>query len=287
MSRKYLLLGILLLVFILGALTYLLLPPKKVLAPVVNLVQNNLNTTIVDKSDWLVVEQPVAASLITSPVVISGQARGMWFFEGSFPVFLTDANNQIIAQGIATSTQDWMTKEFIPFTATLYFERPLTETGNIILKKDNPSGLPEYDDQLIWPIKFDQQNMTLQVFFTNENTGGETDFDCNDLQAVSKTVPYTLSTARAALTELLKGPSSADRAQGFSTSLNPNIKINSLTIESGIAKVDFNEQLEYQVGGSCRVSTIREQITKTLKQFDTVQTVIISIDGRTEDILQP
>jgi len=45
--------------------------------------------------------------------------------------------------------------------------------------------------------------------------------------------------------------------------------------------------LEEAVGGSCRVTAIRSQIEQTLKQFSTVQSVIISIDNRTEDILQP
>ncbi|PIP22172.1 MAG: hypothetical protein COX38_02115, partial [Candidatus Nealsonbacteria bacterium CG23_combo_of_CG06-09_8_20_14_all_39_25] len=48
-----------------------------------------------------------------------------------------------------------------------------------------------------------------------------------------------------------------------------------------------DEQLEFQVGGSCKVSAIRAQITQTLKQFPTVDEVVISINGRTEDILQP
>ena len=34
-------------------------------------------------------------------------------------------------------------------------------------------------------------------------------------------------------------------------------------------------------------AAIRVQITETLEQFPTVDSVIISIDGRTEDILQP
>ena len=54
-----------------------------------------------------------------------------------------------------------------------------------------------------------------------------------------------------------------------------------------MAYVDFDEQLEFQVGGSCRVSAIRAQIIQTIKQFSTVKDVIISINGRTEDILQP
>ena len=65
------------------------------------------------------------------------------------------------------------------------------------------------------------------------------------------------------------------------------MRIQGLTIENGVAKVDFSEQLEFQVGGSCRVAAIRAQITDTLKQFPTVDSVVISIDGRTEDVLQP
>ncbi len=51
--------------------------------------------------------------------------------------------------------------------------------------------------------------------------------------------------------------------------------------------VDFDETLEKAVGGSCRVAAIRSQITKTLLQFPSFKKVIISINGRTEDILQP
>jgi spore germination protein GerM len=56
---------------------------------------------------------------------------------------------------------------------------------------------------------------------------------------------------------------------------------------NGIAKVDFDKQIEYQLGGSCRVSALRSQIEETLKQFPTVHKVIISVDGRIDDALQP
>jgi len=35
------------------------------------------------------------------------------------------------------------------------------------------------------------------------------------------------------------------------------------------------------------VGSIRSQIESTLKQFPSVKQVIISVDGRTDDILQP
>ena len=48
-----------------------------------------------------------------------------------------------------------MTKDFVPFKAELEFSLPSTETGVLILEKDNPSGLPENDDELRIPIRFD------------------------------------------------------------------------------------------------------------------------------------
>ncbi len=91
---------------------------------------------------------------VKSPLTISGQARGYWFFEASFPAKLLDANNNTIAQGIAQAQGEWMTEDFVPFLATIEFNTPQTPTGTLILQKDNPSGLPEHNNQLIVPIKF-------------------------------------------------------------------------------------------------------------------------------------
>ena len=63
--------------------------------------------------------------------------------------------------------------------------------------------------------------------------------------------------------------------------------IQSLTIGDGILRVDFDGTLEFGAGGSCRVTAIRSQIRETVKQFPSVRDVVISINGRTEDILQP
>ena len=101
------------------------------------------------------VSNPIANTVITSPLVIKGEAKGNWFFEASFPVVLTDWDGLIIAQGIATAEGDWMIMDFVPFTATLTFTKPsYGATGSLILKKDNPSGLPQYDDALEITVKF-------------------------------------------------------------------------------------------------------------------------------------
>jgi len=130
-----------------------------------------------------------------------------------------------------------------------------------------------------------EEYMTVKAFFNNSEMDPE--FSCNKVFPVEREILKTEAVARAALTELLKGPTEAEKTQGFFTSINLGVKIQQLTIEKGLAKVDFDEQLEFQVGGSCRVSAIRAEITQTLKQFPTVNSVIISINNRTEDILQP
>lgn len=111
-------------------------------------------------SKRVTLSSPLPNTVITSPLSLTGEAGG-WYFEGSFPVEIVDASGNIIAQGPATATTDWMTTDFVPFTASLTFVNPYTvgdpeseKVGKIILRKDNPSGLPENDDSLEIPIRF-------------------------------------------------------------------------------------------------------------------------------------
>ena len=240
-----------------------------------------------EKSDLIKVNTPRPNQNIQSPIVIEGEARGLWFFEASFPVKLLDGNGNLIATTIAQAQGDWMTEDFVPFEAELHFELPATEKGTLILEKDNPSGLPENADELRIPVKFKVglETMTIKVYFNNDKLDPE--FSCNKVFPVEREISKTQAVAMAALKELLKGTTQGEEEKGFFTNINSGVKIQSLTIENGVAKVEFDEQLEFQVGGSCKVSAIRAQITETLKQFPTVDSVIISINGRTEDILQP
>ncbi len=98
----------------------------------------------------IILETPQAEEQIESPLLVRGQARGNWFFEGSFPVILTNWDGLIIAQGVAQAEGEWMTEDFVPFVATLEFvaDTRVSKRGALILKKDNPSGLAEHDEAL-------------------------------------------------------------------------------------------------------------------------------------------
>ena len=107
-----------------------------------------------EKSDLIRVSKPRPNETIISPLKIRGEARGFWFFEASFPVKLFDANGLLLAAIPAQASGDWMTEDFVSFEAEIEFQLPETEKGTLILEKDNPSGIPEYGDELEIPVRF-------------------------------------------------------------------------------------------------------------------------------------
>jgi hypothetical protein len=118
-------------------------------------VPADIRAQIAAHADVIRVQSPSPNQAIKSPVTVTGQARGSWYFEGSFPVILVDWDGRIIAEAVATADGEWMTEEFVPFRATLEFETPeYGERGTLILRKDNPSGRPELDDALEVPVRF-------------------------------------------------------------------------------------------------------------------------------------
>lgn len=107
-----------------------------------------------EKTDLIKIDSPRPNTVVASPLQVTGQARGTWYFEAVFPVKLLDADGNVLAQGQGQAQSDWMTENFVPFKATLEFTAPTTGTGTLVLEKDNPSGLPQNADSLIVPVKF-------------------------------------------------------------------------------------------------------------------------------------
>lgn len=150
-----------------------------------------------------------------------------------------------------------------------------------VIKTPEPEAL--LDANLV--VSDGEATIRVKAFFSNNNLDPEV--TCVKVFSVERKVSSTLAVGMAALRELITGPTSEEKRMGYGTVINPGVVVQKLTIENGVARVDFNEELERQVGGSCRVSAIRAQIEETLKQFPTVKEVVISINGKSQDILQP
>ena len=102
------------------------------------------NTT----SGLINVTSPTTDALVDSPLMVSGEARGYWFFEATAPVVVTNWDGLIIGEGYIEAQGDWMTEDFVPFTGEITYTQeatPYSATGTVIFMRDNPSGLPEND----------------------------------------------------------------------------------------------------------------------------------------------
>lgn len=106
------------------------------------------------KENLIIVESPRPYEEVSSPVVVAGRARWNWFFEASFPVKVVDRNGNILGVIPVMTAEEWMTTDFVSFRAEVPFVGASAKEGFVIFEKDNPSGLPEYANELRVPVVF-------------------------------------------------------------------------------------------------------------------------------------
>src|SRR3989344_2842343 len=116
-------------------------------------------TYINSSANLIKVELPFPGAVVGKEFSVVGQARGYWFFEASFPVELLDKDGKVLATGIAQAQADpdtgeinWMTENFVRFKADLRVPLSYIGLAALVLHKDNPSGLPENDASMSFPI---------------------------------------------------------------------------------------------------------------------------------------
>lgn len=148
-------------VIVVGLVVFLASKPAEAPTTDDTVVPNDQAEQIAEKDDLIRLVSPKANATVSSPLTLTGEARGYWFFEASFPIDIVNWDGLIIGSGIAQAQGEWMTEDYVPFTATVAFENPYAagdpdfmKKGWIILHKDNPSGLPENDNALEVPIQF-------------------------------------------------------------------------------------------------------------------------------------
>ncbi|MFH1314991.1 MAG: Gmad2 immunoglobulin-like domain-containing protein [Candidatus Uhrbacteria bacterium] len=239
--------------------------------------------------DLIRITSPQPGETINSPLSISGVARGSWFFEASFPIRLYDQNGQELGVALAQAQDDWMTSEFVPFVATLSFSPSTTDTGELVFQKDNPSGLPEFDDQRRVPIVFDRQQPEIKLYYYHP----ELDYDdqknllCSEqgLVAVSRSIPASPTPIQDAIRLLLLGElTDAEINQGITTEFPlQGFELQGANLVDGQLTLEFSDPLNQTSGGSCRVNILWKQIEATALQFSDVS----AVNYIPEELFQP
>jgi hypothetical protein len=228
------------------------------------------------------VSAPKPNDAVGLPLVIAGEAK---VFQNVFGYRLLNADGKKLLEGFGEAKAS-AAGLFEAFELAVNYPDPETETGTLeIIEFAIKTGLEE--SKTVIPVRFAPVEATdVKLYFNNSNKDPKS-VSCETTYPTTRRVAKTPAIATEALRELLRGVTGAETSLGFMTGLNPGVELLSLNIENGVAKADFNEALQKGVAGSCRVTAIRSQIENTLKQFPAVQSVIISVQGRSEDVLQP
>jgi hypothetical protein len=112
------------------------------------------SSTDSEENENIKVTSPKPNDIVTSPLVVTGEAKGTWYFEGDFPVDLYDENCIKIAAHYAVAKEFSMVDYFVPFEGTIEFDPGDSATGTLVLEKDNPTGCIQFDDNLVIPVQF-------------------------------------------------------------------------------------------------------------------------------------
>lgn len=120
--------------------------------------------------------------------------------------------------------------------------------------------------------------ITVKVYF---HTGPGA--DPTKLAAVRRTVPYTPMVATAALTQLLAGPTSAERQAGYWSVFSSKTAgmLRSARIGNGVGHADLRDlsRIIPNAGSSTGSTVLLSELDTTLKQFGTVKTTVYSFGG--------
>lgn len=243
-----------------------------------------------EKGEKLVLENIKDGDTVDVGFEVKGTVGGSWYFESIFPVRVLNKDGEIVESLSALATNEVSDEGSVPFSLQLNVNIQSEDTYILRFEKSNPSGLDENSDfaEISITLKPEEkvETMNVKVFFSSSKLNPEL-IDCSLVFPVQREIEKTAAVGRAALNELFKGTTEQEEDAGYFTNINEGVEIQSLSIKNKVAYVDLNSKLQEGVGGSCKVSAIRSQITETLKQFSTVDSVVISIDGQSEDILQP
>ena len=225
-------------------------------------IENNSPTYTHDGSDL---------TLVTEDTIIPGLRFEFIYSFVSTAAGYGDRSGEMVAQVITPHTME-----------------VIVDNGQVVSAVtdevyDELQGRMITDETTDEPVATDEtpDTLTISLYFVETVQGQE------QTVAVDREIPYTIATGEAAIEQLLQGPTAQEQARGLSSSIPQGTQLQSIDIQNGVATVDFSQELDEDVAGSAWVTMIRGQIERTLMQFETVDEVVITINGRDQDVLQP
>ncbi len=297
--KHLIILSIILILVLLGLADYLYFTDKFDL-PFETSALDNLNNTIkerffppkeylTEKGDIIYIDSPNLDKVHKCGLDIKGRVPAGWVFEGSFPIDLLDADDNLVQRVIATATEDWTQgDEHTAFEAEITCNDDCPLSGHLVFNMANPSDIT-IADRLILPVRFDPEcdndvEEIINVFWGNISIDSKLEH-CEATYPYTRTVKIDEDPREYSLILLLAGPTEKESKLGCYTSIPNDVVYNSFRVEDGTAYVDLSEDIISKRITDCYKKMIRSQIENTLKQFADIDKVVISVDGEVDNEL--
>jgi len=112
---------------------------------------------------------------------------------------------------------------------------------------------------------------SIRIFFANIHMAKQG--ECAAVFPVSRRMRRSADYVEGAIGALLKGPTGDEIGKGYRTSIPGGVRLHRGTLDSGIARLVFNGEIDRLID-SCSAETLRAQIQTTLRQFASVREVV-------------
>jgi hypothetical protein len=240
----------------------------------------------------IVVTSPSAGQTVSNPVHIAGIAR---VFEATVAYEIVSGGRTLVTgfTNASVGAPDWGSFQVdatvgpvsSPTQVTVRVFARSMKDGSIIDLVEVPVTLEPGGVPVASPTQAGTPTSTatrrVTVYLVRKTNSGEA------YVAVNRDVRSTPAIGTASLDALLGGPTADERAQGLESPIPNGTALKSLRITDGVAYADFDRKLTAHTGGTARNRSIARVIDLTLEQFATVHRVVISVEGRTEGVVQP
>ncbi|MCC7523053.1 GerMN domain-containing protein [Candidatus Uhrbacteria bacterium] len=236
-----------------------------------------------DDRNFICVDPVFAESTLTSPFIVQGTGIA---FENTINWRLLDGNGVELEKGFVTADAPDAGQpgnfEIRAFLLTV----PKTATGTLeVLEYSAKDGSPIHVVRI--PVRLPQTSMTVKYFSGQYVDGAALDLDCSNVFEQTATVVRSSLPVETTLRYLL-APKLWEQEGIRVTHIPRDTRLVSLKVSGGTATAVLSPELQNYGGGSCNVEAIRSQIETTLKQFSSVNSVVIIEQGKTaQETLQP
>lgn len=213
----------------------------------------------------IITVEPAGFARIQNPVQVSGTASGQKTVE----VQVVDHNGSVRATTTLVVSNGM-------FSGEVWYQFPDTPLGAVVVRA------AEVESRTA--VTFPEDHQVVRIFFTPQQTPTDQD-PCEALVARDRVV--TGNTLRGALEELVRGPFDDERATDVSQ-LPAGTRLVAIDEQTDRVRLVFSAELDRGVAGSCRVGSIRRQITATVAEHLGSKELIIAVEGKPdEEVLQP